>query len=318
VSRITFNPPSYTQDFNGIAVVEAPPANASHTQGFDANGVVEEAPPANASHTSSPGGAGRRLGAGGGFLARGLAESNRATNQSEANHPSRVAQSDRTNGFWYGFADSAVVIDPPTSGILFSFPGMIVVPPLSPITNDFIPRNPTGNYAEKILTQGGGPTQWGDDLYRTLASQLQEYASSGWDGVMWDWEVTASDHTTAGFNMLMAATKQAGLINYVTTTAVGPYLWNAPDTDATGIDWSYVDYFVPQMYGASGANYPPDELNRYYTYWKNGGGISPFTGVNFVSPPMSKFLWGLFVGTCGVADGWEGIGCVEWAYSPNR
>jgi len=301
VSRITLDPLSYTQDFNANVDVKAPPANASYTHFLNGN-VFVQAPPSNAT---------------GGFLAKSPAESARATDQSDTNHSSVVVQSDRTDGFWYGFAASAVLFDPPTSGILFNFPGLIVDPPFTPVTNAFIPRNPMGNYEEKILTQGGGDDQWGNELYSRLASQLQEYASSGWDGVMWDWEVTAADHTTAGFNMLMAATKQAGLINYVTTTAVGPYEWNAPDTDATGIDWSYVDYFVPQMYGADGRNYPPAELNQYYTYWTSGGGVN-IHGVNFASPPMSKFLWGLFVGTCEVADGWEGIGCVEWAYSPNR
>jgi hypothetical protein len=253
-----------------------------------------------------------------GFLARVLQDSN-GTNASPRRRKFGAASSplDRKNGFWYGFADSAVVSDPPTTGILFNFPGLIVEPPFTPVSNTFIPRNPIGSYMEKILTQGGGPTSWGDELYTTLVSQLQEYASSGWDGVMWDWEVTAADHTTAGFNMLMAATKEAGLINYVTTTAVGPYLWRAPDTDATGIDWSYVDYFVPQMYGADGANYDENELNQYYTYWTSGGGVN-IHGVTFASPPMSKFLWGLFAGTCEVADRWEGSGCVEWAYSPNR
>lgn len=113
----------------------------------------------------------------------------------------------------------------------------------------------------------------------------------------------------------MKATKAAGLINIVTSTAEGPYIWSAPNKDARGIDWSLVDYFVPQMYGAAGTL--PAEWKQYAQYWKEGASKPTIHNVTFGPIPMEKFLWGMPAGTCDQAESeFGGSGCVEWAYSP--
>jgi len=170
-------------------------------------------------------------------------------------------------------------------------------------------------YGKKILTQGGGDTGWGDAVYATMKSQLNDYKPAGWDGVCWDWEKASSDHTSAGFNDLMKATKAAGLINIVTSTAEGPYVWQAPNKDARDIDWSLVDYFAPQMYGAAGTL--PDQWKDYANYWKSGANKPTVHNVTFAPIPMDKFLWAMPADTCEQAEKeFGGSGCIEWAYSP--
>lgn len=112
----------------------------------------------------------------------------------------------------------------------------------------------------------------------------------------------------------MNATKQAGLVNIVTSTAEGPYVWSSPDKDATDIDWSLVDYFVPQLYGAAGTL--PDGWEEYAEYWVSGAGRPNLHNVTFAPIPMDKFLWGMPAGTCEQGHKYGGSGCIEWAYSP--
>lgn len=196
------------------------------------------------------------------------------------------------------------------------FPGTVVRPPFDPKPYATIMPPPSwGNYSKKILTQGGGDTDWGDSLYSTLKSQLAEYSKAGWDGVCWDWEKTGSDHTTDGFNDLMRAVKAAGLVNIVTSTAEGPYVWASGNKDATGIDWSAVDYFVPQLYGADGKLSDP-AWPQYARYWVNGAGKPNVHNVTFSAIPMKKFLWGMPAGACDQAAQFGGSGCIEWDYSP--
>jgi hypothetical protein len=220
-------------------------------------------------------------------------------------------------GFWFGYAGSTSPDPAPTSGWFFSFPGSAVSPPFTPKEYTKIQPPPSwGSYEKKILTQGGGKTSWGDAFYSQLTDQLSEYKPAGWDGVCWDWETTASDHTYAGFNALMKATKAAGLLNIVTSTAEGPYKWGAKSLDATDIDWSQVDYFVPQIYGADGKLSDP-AWPEYAQYWVDGAGKPNVHGVTFPPVPMEKILWGMPAGECDQATMYGGSGCVEWAYSPN-
>ena len=221
-------------------------------------------------------------------------------------------------GFWYGYVASAASAPAPPSGWFFSFPGDTVAPPFTPTAYGPILAAPTwGAYAQKLLTQGGGGSTWGDALYKTMTASIPAYKAAGWGGVCWDWEQTGADHTTAGFNALMNATKAAGLINVVTTTAEGPYSWQAPDKDARGIDWSLVDYFAPQMYGAAGTL--PSGWRTYAEYWTAGANKPNIHGVTFGPIPLSKFLWAMPVGTCADAEGsYGGAGCVEWAYDPSN
>lgn len=216
-------------------------------------------------------------------------------------------------GFWHGYAGSASSTRAPSSGWLFSFPGLLVTAPFS---GGYIPSDPSwGQYSHRILTQGGGGTSWGNTVYTQQAAQLSQYKVSAWDGVCWDWESVAADHTTAGFNALMQATKSAGLLNIVTSTAEGPYEWSASSRDAMGIDWTSIDYFVPQLYGADGTL--PTGWEQYANYWVSGAGKANIHGVTFSAPPMSKVLWGVPVGQCAQALALGGAGCVEWVYSPN-
>jgi hypothetical protein len=219
------------------------------------------------------------------------------------------------SGFWYGYAESAVTDPPPTGVIYTTFPGLVVTPPFTSGSGS-IPADPSGDFTMKVLCQGGGGDVWDDTVYTTMTSQLADVKSAGWAGFMIDWEQVGAGHTTDGFNAFMAAVKAAGLTNFVTSTAEGPYTWSA-DTDASGIDWANVDYFVPQMYGPSGANYPDTELTQYKDYWLNGAGVN-IHSTTFSAIPVEKIMWGLQVGTCDVASDWGGAGCFEWAYSPNR
>lgn len=219
-------------------------------------------------------------------------------------------------GFWYGYAGSTSDQPAPNSGWFFSFPGLAVRPPFDPKEyGTILPPPAWGTYEKRILTQGGGDTSWGDGFYSTLQSQLSEYVPAGWDGVCWDWEKTSQDHTSAGFNALMKATKDAGLINIVTSTAEGPYIWSAQSSDATDIDWSLVDFFVPQIYGANGKLSDPN-WPEYCQYWVDGAGKPNVHGVTFPPIPMEKILWGMPAGTCDQVEKYGGSGCVEWAYSP--
>lgn len=217
-------------------------------------------------------------------------------------------------GFWDGCEEGGWPSTLPGTGWFFSFPGERVRPPLTPsITSVIRPPPAFGNYSKLILTQGGGNDFWGDQNYKTLAQDLDKYKPAGWDGVCWDWEITGADHTSAGFNALMRATKEQGLINIVTTTAEGPYLWEAKSNNATDIDWSLVDFFVPQMYGASGRLPPQAEWEKYAQYWVDGAGKPTLHGETFARIPMEKFLWGMPAGTCDQAAKFGGSGCVEWA-----
>lgn len=220
-------------------------------------------------------------------------------------------------GFWYGYAGSTSDQPAPSSGWFFSFPGLTVRPPFDAKDGgNILPPPSWGQYDKLILTQGGGDTSWGDSLYSTLTEQIPEYAKAGWDGVCWDWEKTTQDHTSAGFNALMKATKDAGLLNILTSTAEGPYIWSAASTDATDIDWSNIDFFVPQIYGADGKLSDPD-WPSYAQYWVDGAGVPNIHGVTFPAIPMEKILWGMPVGTCDQASTpYGGSGCLEWAYSP--
>jgi len=219
-------------------------------------------------------------------------------------------------GFWFGYAGSSSPNPAPSSGWFFMFTGLTVNPPFDPKEYGTIMPPPSwGTYGKKILTQGGGDTSWGDSLYTKLKGQISEYKKAGWDGVCWDWEKTSSDHTTEGFNDLMRAVKAAGLINIVTSTAEGPYVWASDNKDATGIDWSAVDYFAPQLYGADGKLSDP-AWPQYASYWVNGAGKPNVHNVTFSAIPMSKFLWGMPVDTCDKASPYGGAGCIEWDYSP--
>lgn len=219
-------------------------------------------------------------------------------------------------GFWDGWVGSSSSKPAPSSGWFFSFPGLAVSPPFNATPYSQIVAPPSwGTYEHQILTQGGGDTGWGDSFYKHMESMLNNYKPFGWDGVCWDWETTSADHTSEGFNSLMKATKAAGLLNIVTSTAEGPYIWQSSNKDATGIDWSLVDYFVPQMYGASGTL--PAQWKDYARYWMDGASRPNVHDVTFAAIPMEKFLWGMPAGTCDQAlSEFGGSGCVEWAYSP--
>jgi len=152
-------------------------------------------------------------------------------------------------------------------------------------------------------------------MYQGLKANINEYQKAGWDGVCWDWEKVGADHTSSGFNDLMKATKAAGLLNIVTSTAEGPYVWTAASHDARDLDWSLVDYFVPQMYGAAGTL--PAEWKEYAQYWTNGANKPNIHNTTFSPIPMKKFLWGMPAGTCEEAESeFGGSGCIEWAYTP--
>merc|ERR1712146_252895 len=107
------------------------------------------------------------------------------------------------------------------------------------------------------------------------------------------------------------ATKDAGLINIVTSTAEGPYVWSASSKDARDIDWSLVDYFVPQMYGAAG------------THQLSGKNMRAIGKMVPISPMciMLRLLQSQWTNSCGVCQQvrvikpteFGGSGCIEWA-----
>lgn len=228
--------------------------------------------------------------------------------------PPAPSPTGQIRGFWFHYWGGGSPKPAPSSGWFFSFPGLIVHPPFKTSPYGPIMAPPSwGNYSKKILTQGGGDTSWGDSVYKTLQDQLPHYKIDGWDGVCWDWEKVAQDHTAGGFNTLMRETKAAGLINIVTSTAEGPYIWAAPDKNATSLDWSVVDYFVPQLYGAAGTL--PSGWEEYARYWTQGAGRPNVHNVTFAAIPMEKILWGIPYDTCDQVKPFGGSGCVEWAYA---
>jgi len=111
-------------------------------------------------------------------------------------------------GFWDGWVGSRSAKPAPSSGWFFAFPGLAVSPPFKATPYSQIVSPPAwGKYDKNILTQGGGDTGWGDSFYKRMEGYLGDYKPAGWDGVCWDWETAGADHTSAGFNSLMRATK---------------------------------------------------------------------------------------------------------------
>lgn len=240
----------------------------------------------------------------------------------------------KINGFFYGYATSAVNAKAPTSGWAFAFPGQLEKTPGSPAGAhpwDALLPTPVSQYDQKIYTFGGGGTVWDDDVYAQVAAVLPQMKQLGWDGVCFDWEEVGTGHTTKGFNKLLRAAKSAKLLSIVTSTAEGPYQWSAADKDATGIEWDLADYFLPQMYGgdAKALNYAQPAFHQYLNYWKLAGTApqKSIHGVTFRAPAAAQFLWGIqadpasqnYVAPDDVLAMWpETAGTVLWDYSPNN
>ena len=199
---------------------------------------------------------------------------------------------DTIMGFWKGYAASCKVSEGyfNNSAWFFAFPGYWGTNISDVCKNQSgVYGNP--DYSQNILTIGGGGTDWGDSLYTTLQNTIPSWKEEGWTGICLDWEVISTDHTDEGFNTLLAAIKNAGLLCIITTTANGPY--QGADGKTFSLDWNNVDFVIPQLYGGSGIT--TDEYINYMDYWLTGsnptGGVHNIT---FDSPlPIDKLLWGV-------------------------
>jgi len=176
-----------------------------------------------------------------------------------------------------------------------------------------------GSYPYKILNLGGGGTSWGDATITDALNFLPTVKKLGYNGVCFDMEVfpaSAASFTMSKMMNLFAQAKQLGLTTVLTSTAEGPYYGcDSPNDCWEDIKWDDIDYMVPQMYGANGANYDSSTFDQYATFWKNGGG----QGVHgkFPGPSdLTKVLWSVNPGTgrshydqYSYAGGY-----IEWAY----
>ena len=185
------------------------------------------------------------------------------------------ATSATITGFWLGQSPISTQVSFSMSESarkwMLSFPGEVIsdisLTALSKKASVPVCQQPV--YEKYILTQGGGNTTWNKDIYTQLTAQASSSAlHAGWDGICYDWEYldpseSWDDHVTY-FNKMTEATKNAGLLCIVTSLGMGPAPAWGPDplpsaADLTGIDWSHVDYFVPQLY------YKPPQQNYGFT-----------------------------------------------------
>lgn len=175
---------------------------------------------------------------------------------------------------------------------------------------------PGDGYALRVLNLGGGGTQWDDAQIAAATEFIPKIKSDlGFDGVCLDTEVMGR-FSMPNFLAMFAAAKAAGLVSILTTTAEGPYVGcDSPDDCWASIRWDDIDYIVPQMYGASGGNYPTAQLQQYADFWRRGGG----QGVHgkFPGPAdLNKVVWGLTTGTGASVQRTLGFGAgyIDWAY----
>ena len=222
--------------------------------------------------------------------------------------------SGKVYGFWKGYAGSCHMQTPTdTSYWYFAFPGIYPVPSRC----HQVPAD-AKNFKQKILTIGGGPTTWGDKLYEQVRLEVQGSRSiyDEWDGICVDWEMTGADHTNNGFNAMTAAIKKAGKLMVLTTTAEGPWKIVTPTSgkpkgDFTTIDWSNIDYLVPQLYGGTGAMYVSPELGKYAEWWNNPTTPS-IHGATFSKIDTNKILWGITPGAEKTVFNPVGGGFITW------
>lgn len=172
-----------------------------------------------------------------------------------------------------------------------------------------------GDFYYKVLNLGGGGTSWADSDIATAKAFLPTIKQLGFNGVCFDTEVFGQ-FTMANFLDLFASAKSQQITTVLTSTAEGPYAGcDSPNDCWKDLAWDDIDFMVPQMYGAGGANYHDPEMKQYATFWQQGGG----QGVHgkFRAPTdLKKILWGVDDGTgpsmlsrYSFAGGY-----VEWAY----
>jgi len=176
-----------------------------------------------------------------------------------------------------------------------------------------------GNFPFKVLNLGGGGTSWNDATIGDALAFLPTLKSLGYNGVCLDTEVfpgDSSQFTMSKFLGFFAAAKQQGLTTVLTSTAEGPYYGcDSPNNCWEDIRWDDIDFMVPQMYGASGSNYPSSEFDQYAKFWQQGGG----QGVHgkFPGPQdLTKILWSVNPGTGRSLYNKYSFagGYIEWAY----
>jgi len=115
---------------------------------------------------------------------------------------------------------------------------------------------------------------------------------------------------------LFASAKSQQITTVLTSTAEGPYAGcDSPHDCWEDIAWDDIDFMVPQMYGAGGANYQDLEMKKYATFWQEGGG----QGVHgkFSGPTdLRKILWAVDAGTgpSMLSKYPFAGGYIEWAY----
>eukprot|EP01063_Lacrimia_lanifica_P016302 TRINITY_DN22908_c0_g1_i1.p1 TRINITY_DN22908_c0_g1~~TRINITY_DN22908_c0_g1_i1.p1 ORF type:complete len:273 (+),score=80.84 TRINITY_DN22908_c0_g1_i1:71-889(+) len=167
------------------------------------------------------------------------------------------------------------------------------------------------------------PVTWGE-----MTGELQ---AKGYNGVIFDFELfnfewSAADN--AALNGAFAKIKAAGMYSAWTTAAMGPYQ-NASATAAPiDIDWTALDFVLPEMYDAH-QNYLGNGLPTYAKWWAQGGlSLHNYRLATPVDPAHTQVVWGASTQAAGVGSG-IGIdtytaayaatnlpgGFMEWVYS---
>lgn len=172
-----------------------------------------------------------------------------------------------------------------------------------------------GPFAHKVLNLGGGGTAWTDAVITEADKFLPTVKQLGYTGVCFDTEVFGQ-FTMSTFLDLFASAKTLHLTTVLTSTAEGPYSGcDSPRDCWRDIIWDNIDFVVPQLYGASGGNYPTAQIEQYANFWRGGGG----QGIHgkFNGPKdLRKILWAVDSGTGpSILSSYSFAGgYVEWAY----
>ena len=186
----------------------------------------------------------------------------------------------------------------------------------------------------QYMCQGGGDILWSADLFNKLAGLAPATQKAGWKGIMFDFEYHDGTFDAKAFNAMTKAYKDLHLIVSVTTLQMGPACHpsvrvcgaGAPEiaVDMTGIDWSTIDFLVPQLYyeppspnygftqtetdavsanpawmksTAAGGTCPdPCTMNitSMVEWWGKTGNITNGHNVTLKSPGYNKIAWGLW------------------------
>jgi len=168
--------------------------------------------------------------------------------------------------------------------------------------------------------------------FEEMADELKLY---GYNGIMYDWEIFDypwSEEDNEALNWAFEQARAHGLYSAWTTSAMGPFRDNAPQSVPIDIQWENLDFALPQMYDGH-QNYYENGLDTYAPWWSKGG--KSIHGFILKKPCVpgngctTTFLWGASLpaagpnsktigkDTAGAAQYLTGLpgGFIEWVYA---